>query len=281
MDELNQVTIRGTSSELPFLPNEMELIKVSSLDSRDGSTSEFDFGGIDTPALEIKDVRLFDGRIHSVRAEASSIQGAHVRSVEFAQCELNSLHWANGRISRTRFNSCKLLGARFHNVSLDHVVFSDCKMEYSTFDQLRASGPIIFLRCSFRESEFNRCDLTGALFDRCDLALTSFRSGRYAQCDLRGNKLSLITGAQHLRHVIIDRMQLIDLAEALAVELDVTFGDDTAALWQLVDPIVLRCEPDRDGVGYLRLPGPPEKRSQKHDHRNRQRDNGQRTVDVT
>jgi hypothetical protein len=35
-----------------------------------------------------------------------------------------------------------------------------------------------------------------------------------------------VTGARHLKHVIIDRAQLMHLAGALAAELDVTFGDD-------------------------------------------------------
>ena len=33
-------------------------------------------------------------------------------------------------------------------------------------------------------------------------------------------------GAHHLKRVVIDRAQLMQLAEALAVELDVTLGDD-------------------------------------------------------
>ena len=74
--------------------------------------------------------------------------------------------------------------------------------------------------------EFTGCDLADSLFDDCDLRLTDFGRGSYRGCDLRGNDLSAVSGAHHLKRVVIDRAQLMQLAEALAVELDVTFGDD-------------------------------------------------------
>jgi hypothetical protein len=56
--------------------------------------------------------------------------------------------------------------------------------------------------------------------------LTDFGRGSYRGCDLRGNDLSALIGAGHLKYVVIDRAQTIQLAEALPMELDVTFGDD-------------------------------------------------------
>jgi uncharacterized protein YjbI with pentapeptide repeats len=111
-------------------------------------------------------------------------------------------------------------------VTLEHVAFTDCKMDYSMLAQIRASGPVMFIRCSLREAAFNGCDFTRSLFDECDLVLTTFGQGRYTGCDLRGNDLSAVNGVQNLKRVVIDRLQLIQLAEALAAELNVTFGDD-------------------------------------------------------
>jgi hypothetical protein len=45
----------------------------------------------------------------------------------------------------------------------------------------------------------------------------------------RGNDLSAVTGAAHLKHVIIDHAQVIQLGEALAAELEATFGEDLSA----------------------------------------------------
>jgi hypothetical protein len=46
---------------------------------------------------------------------------------------------------------------------------------------------------------------------------------------LRRNDLSAVTGAAHLKHVIIDHIQAMQLGEALAAELEVTFGEDLSA----------------------------------------------------
>jgi uncharacterized protein YjbI with pentapeptide repeats len=71
---------------------------------------------------------------------------------------------------------------------------------------------------------FTGCVLAGALFDGCDLTPAGFGPGGYRGCDLRGNDLSTVIGVHNLKRVIIDRAQLLQLAEALATELDVSFG---------------------------------------------------------
>jgi uncharacterized protein YjbI with pentapeptide repeats len=149
----------------------------------------------------------------------------HVRSVKFTACEFGSLRWAGGKISRVRFDGCKLLGAHFEDVTLEHVVFTDCKIDYATLDRIRAVGPVMFVGCSLREAQFANCDLSASLFDGCDLFSTTFGRGKYAGCDLRGNNMSAVNRAYNLKRIIIDRAQLVQLAEALAAELDVTFGD--------------------------------------------------------
>jgi len=223
---VGQITIRGTSADLPVFNENADLKRVSSLGPPGALVSSFEFGGSMVRALDVKDVRLLDGKILSVRSEQAIMTKVHARSVEFTGCELGSLRWAGGRISRTRFDACKLLGARFEDVTLEHVVFTDCKMDYATLDRIRAVGPVLFVRCSLREAEFTGCELAGSLFDGCDLFLTAFGRGKYGGCDLRGNDLSAVTSAHHLKRIVIDRAQLMQLAEALAAELEVTFGDD-------------------------------------------------------
>jgi uncharacterized protein YjbI with pentapeptide repeats len=223
---MKQVTIRETSAELPVLPDGAELARVHSLGAAGGSVSRFELTGSRVRALDVKDMHLLDGRVRAVRAETVGVKGLTARSVEFGNCELGNLRWTGGKLSRTRFDGCKLLAARFENVTLDHVVFSDCKLDYAVLSQVRATGPVLFVRCSLREAEFRGCDLGRALFDECDLGLTDFGPGGYRGCDLRGNDLSAIRGVRHLSRVLIDRAQVLQLAEALAADLEVSFGDD-------------------------------------------------------
>jgi len=153
---------------------------VKSLNLASGLASRFDFSSATVRALDIKDARLTEGKISSVRTESTSIAAADVRCVEFSNCELGHLRWAGGRISQTRFNGCKLLGAKFENVFMEHVVFTDCKIDYAALNQMRTSGPVMFIRCSLREAEFTGCDMTRSLMDECDLALVNFESGKYS-----------------------------------------------------------------------------------------------------
>jgi uncharacterized protein YjbI with pentapeptide repeats len=223
---MDQITIRRISAELPVFDEEAGLEPVSSLGADGGLVSGFRFGDASLRAWDVDNARLVHGRIRALRAEQASITAVRADSVEFTGCDVSSLRWAGGKMSRVRFDSCKLLGARFEGVTLEHVVFTGCKLDYATLDQVRAAGPVLFAGCSLREAKFTGCDLAGSLFDECDLYLAGFGRGRYRGCDLRGNDLSAVTGMQHLEHVVIDRAQTIQLAAALAAELEVTFGDD-------------------------------------------------------
>jgi uncharacterized protein YjbI with pentapeptide repeats len=222
---MGQVTIRGLSVDLPDVDDGIELDRVSSLGGRASLLSGFEFSGSRIPALELKDITLTVGKIGQVRAEEASMTDMHVRSVEFAGCELGSLRWTGGKISRTRFSNCQLAGARFEDVSLDHVIFADCKMDYAMLSRIRASGPVMLTGCSLREAEFTGCDLADSLFSQCDLRRARFGPGRYTRCDLRDNDLSTVTGTQYLGRVVLDRAQLLQLAQALATELSVTYSD--------------------------------------------------------
>jgi uncharacterized protein YjbI with pentapeptide repeats len=222
-----KVTVRGTSVELPGLPDEAEFARVEGLDAESGLLSHFELAGTRYRALELKGMRLLDGKVRSVYAETVRVRGLDARSVELVNCELGDMQWTGGRLSRTHFDGCKLLGARFENVILDHVIFSDCRLDYAAVDRVRAAGPVLFRRCSLREAEFRGCNLARSLFDDCDLGLTHFGPGGYREVDLRGNDLSGIRGVQHLGRVVIDRAQLLQLAEALATDLEVSFGDDS------------------------------------------------------
>jgi uncharacterized protein YjbI with pentapeptide repeats len=227
---MRQLTIRSTSVNLPHFQDEEEeeaiLEKITSTRLADTLVSRFELKDSSVRALNMERIKLMDGRLSSLRSEATNMHAAEFLNIELINCDLGSLHWASGKVSRTRFTDCKLLGARFENVTMEHVIFIDCKLDYTTFNRIRAAGPVIFIRCSLREAEFSGCDLTGTLWDKCNLAMTSFGNGKYSSCDLRGNDLSTARGVYHLRRVIIADAQLLQLSEALASELEVTFGSD-------------------------------------------------------
>lgn len=223
---MDQVTIRHTSAELPRFDAEAGLEPVSRFGAESRLVADFRFGDVTVPAFELAGAHLLHGKIHMLSAGEATISAARMDSVEFTGCSLSSLRWTGGRLSRVRFDTCKFLGARFQEVTMEHVVFTGCKLDYATLEQIRAAGPVLFADCSLREAAFTGCDLAGSLFDGCNMRLTGFGPGHYRGCDLRGNNLSTLTGAAHLKHVIIDRAQVMHLGEALAAELEMAFGED-------------------------------------------------------
>ncbi|MEU0841385.1 hypothetical protein ABZ370_18195 [Streptomyces sp. NPDC005962] len=58
------------------------------------------------------------------------------------------------------------------------------------------------------------------------MRLTEFDGGTYRGLDLRGNDLSRLRGLAFLKRIVIDQAQTLQLAEALAAELDIAFGED-------------------------------------------------------
>jgi uncharacterized protein YjbI with pentapeptide repeats len=220
-----QLTIRQTSAELPGFDPGIALDLLPRLDADSRLLADFQFGDATVDALELDNAQLLRGRIRGLRARSARIIATRMDGVEFAGCDLSSLRWQQGKISHVRFDACRFLAAQFHGVAMEHVVFSGCKLDYATLAQVRVTGPVMFADCSLRDAELLGCDLAGSLFDGCDLHLTGFGQGSYRGCDLRGNDLSAVIGAAHLKRVIIDRAQTAQLGEALAEELNVTFGD--------------------------------------------------------
>lgn len=220
-------TIRRTSVTLPSLDEPgLYLSNVTSLEGGRGRVVGFHYGDRELRALSLADTHLIDGRVRGLRAERVQLEHLRVDSVEFTGCELSSLRWSDSKLSRTVFRDCKLMGAVFENVTLDNVLFENCRLDYSTLARVRANGSVIFCRCSLREATFASADLTGSLFDDCDLRQAEFDGGKHRGLDLRGNDLSQLRGLASLKGMTIDRTQTPQLAEALAAELDITYGED-------------------------------------------------------
>ena len=225
---MEQLTVRATCATLPaFDPAELE--PVTSLESGLGQIVDFDYDGKEVGelrALELSGHRLIGGRITGLTVARAKLDDLRLDSVEFTGCDLSSAEITNSKLSRIRFVSCRILGGQFSTLTLEDVVFERCKLDYATFEDVQAKGPVVFAGCALTEATFTGCDLSGAAFDDCRLEQTAFDRGTFKGTDLRGNDLSGVRGVSFLKKIVVDRAQLLQLAEALAVDLDVTFGDE-------------------------------------------------------
>lgn len=220
-------TIRDTSVALPDLDGMGRyLSNVTSLEGGRGRVADFQYTGAELQQLDLAEAHLLDGRVSALKTRGTRLEQVHVDSVEFTDCDLGTLQWSRSRISRAVFRDCRLMGAALDDVTLDNVLFENCRLDYATFTRVRATGPVIFAGCTLREATFVGADLGKALFDGCELQLTGFDGGKHRGLDLRGNDLSQLCGLASLKGITIDRAQTLQLAAALAGELEVTFGED-------------------------------------------------------
>ncbi|MFI9237838.1 pentapeptide repeat-containing protein [Streptomyces sp. NPDC053079] len=219
--------VRRVSVTLPALDEPgLYLSSIQSLESGRGRVAEFQYTDKDLRDMDLAGTHLLDGRIQRVRTQRARFHEVRADSVHFSDCDLSSLKWSDSRLSRVTFSNCKLMGALLEDVALDNVLFENCKFDYATLDRVRATGPVIFSKCTLREMSVRACDLGSVAFEACDLRLAEFEGGQYRDCDLRGNDLSALRGTAALKKVLIDRAQVAQLADALAAELEVTYGED-------------------------------------------------------
>ncbi|MFJ9949467.1 pentapeptide repeat-containing protein [Kitasatospora sp. NPDC091207] len=202
------------------------LLNVTTLENSRGTVQDFQYADADLRDLDLAHARLITGRIGNLRAARVRLEDVRADSVEFDGCDLGSAQWADGKLSRVVFRNCKIMGANLSGLTLDNVIFENCRLDYSSFEQVRATGPVAFSRCVLSETTFTGCDLTRAILEDCTLRATEFGRGTYKDVDLRGNELSGVRGVANLARVIIDHAQQADLGQALAAELAVTWGED-------------------------------------------------------
>ncbi|MFZ3493107.1 pentapeptide repeat-containing protein [Streptomyces sp. 5.8] len=219
-------TFGHTTVTLPNLEEPgLYLTNVAALEASRGIVQDFQYMGVNVRSLELASTQLVTGRISGLRAERVVFDDVRVNGVEFVGCDLSSLQWRDSKLSRVVFRGCKIMGGMLCGLSLENVLFEKCRLDYATFEKVRAAGPVAFSECSLDEATFTECDLTGAAIHSCSLRSTDFGKGRYTGLDLRGSDLSQVAGAGHLNKVLITPAQADELTRALMADLEVSYGD--------------------------------------------------------
>ncbi|MFD9570330.1 pentapeptide repeat-containing protein [Streptomyces sp. NPDC059982] len=216
------VTVTTPELEEPGL----YLSSVDTLDSSRGIVQDFAYGEADLRSLDLADAQLITGRITGVRSKRVEFEGLNLHGVEISGSDLGSARWSESKLTRVTIRDTKLMGAALDGLVLDDVLFENCKLDFATFEKVRATGPVVFAGCILTEATFTDCDLSDVVFSECTLRLTEFGAGRYRDADLRGNDLSSIRGVANLSKIRITPAQQADLAQALVADLDIDVSDD-------------------------------------------------------
>lgn len=89
---------------------------------------------------------------------------------------------------------------------------------------------VAFVDCALRGADFYGATLEHVRFSGCELAGAEMEQCRLADVDLRSSRIAEVRGVASLRGARIDRVQLVELAPHLALELGIDVRDADESL---------------------------------------------------
>ncbi|HEY7719562.1 MAG TPA: pentapeptide repeat-containing protein [Pedococcus sp.] len=186
------------------------LLLTGSLEGRDASSAhllECRLEGCDLTGLRAPRARLTDTVLYAVRGAGvdladttwmdCTVEDARLGAVELHGAELRRVRFTGGKV-----DYLNLRGATLRDVVFENVVLTDLDLGDAT--------------------------LAGVTFEGCRLAGPDFTRARLTRVDLSTAHLAAPRGLSGLAGATISRLQLLDLAEAFALEAGVRVVDPTA-----------------------------------------------------
>jgi uncharacterized protein YjbI with pentapeptide repeats len=144
----------------------------------------------------------------------------------FSQCNLANARWTEAALTRVTFLDCQMTGFDVNASALLDIQFLSSKLSLSNFRFL-SRARVLFEDCEMDGTDFTGVDLRRCIFRRCILDGSLFNEAKAAGLDLRGSSIGAVQGIGGLRGAVIDHLQLLDLAEALASNAGLVVSDET------------------------------------------------------
>ena len=185
-----------------------------------------------------------DGEVLTGDLSGSSAGNARFLECTFQRCYLTELsaprarfadtgryavHGAGVDLAESTWLDCVVQGARLGAVQLfgaelRRVRFEGCKIEFLNLRGARLAE-CAFLDCQLLEPDFAEATLEKVDFAGSRLVSPDFGRARMKDVDVSGADLAGPRGLAGLRGATVSRLQLVDLAPALAAELGILVGD--------------------------------------------------------
>lgn len=142
-------------------------------------------------------------------------------NVHFSSVDLTSHRLTGVTFSRCRFTASRLMGVSLSYVTMTDVLFEGCQFDYASWEQVKVTGDVAFVDCSFKETGIVQSDLRGAVFDDCAFG-AEIESTKMSGTDLRGSDLSGFSGLASLHKAKVTEFQIRQLSVAMIHDLDLT-----------------------------------------------------------
>jgi uncharacterized protein YjbI with pentapeptide repeats len=152
----------------------------------------------------------------------ASLDGFKLSRCWLKGADLTSTTVAKVELERCVFAGCTMIGAQWvGGITLKNVIFENCRFDYATLANVRATGPVAFAGCSLAETRLDHCVLRTAVFDSCKLAGLSLEHCDLRGADLRNNDLAGLATPTALRGAVLSESQLPAFLDGLVAELSI------------------------------------------------------------
>ncbi|GAA1265389.1 pentapeptide repeat-containing protein [Sphaerisporangium rubeum] len=190
-------------------------------------TREGDYDTVHVRDVEFGDVDAGNGRFLESALTSVTFEAGRYRRTRFNDVWMRSVRWVGSDLGETEWlhtdvDGGALSGVRLDGALLRQVVFQGCKFDSVNFRAAKLRE-VTFTGCVLRAADFAEATLTDVTFDDCVLNETRLGRAELKNVDLRGaRELGLTDGVASLRGATITRLQLLDLAPAMADLLGIT-----------------------------------------------------------
>lgn len=211
-------TVRELAIELPALDGELEPL---SAPWRGPNLNDAHVKSGHASRGSLLDARLRRSHLENLDLTGVVWEDVNVVGCRFERVDLTASRLTGLTFERVHFIGCKLTWAHLAESTLDNVLFENCRLDAATLDEVRTVGPTGFTGCVLVNAVIRDCRLGQMSMVDCRLRQASFESCDLRGADLRGNRLSGVSGVSSLRGVTIEPAQLPELTDAVMRDLGV------------------------------------------------------------
>jgi uncharacterized protein YjbI with pentapeptide repeats len=194
-------------------------------EGRDLDLDEYLFDGTDFTRAHAEGASFLDCRLVGCDVSEAALDGTRWSDCGWERVQGVGFSLAEASLIGTTIEQCRLAAVSAWSSSWRDVIVRGGKIDFLNLRSARLKN-VAFEDCVIIELDLQEAECDGVTFSGCTLVEPAFGRGRYTGLDLSGAAhLRSPQGIASLRGATISRLQLIDLAEALAAEAGLRIAD--------------------------------------------------------
>lgn len=144
----------------------------------------------------------------------------HLRGVDLANARLTE-----AGLRRIEATECRMTGFDVAQSVIQDATFTGCLLDLANFRFAKLSR-VRFVDCRLRGADLSSAQLTDVSFEGCDLSEVQFHDLRTTRGRISASQLTGARSITGLRGMVVDPLDLVELAHQLAAELGISISDE-------------------------------------------------------